>query len=323
MHRFVIALSLTFVIGGCSRTESTDPAHLDRVRAGTIVTIEQQDGVTVEGRLVEVRPEHVVIEADGVQKRIARKTITALRTPSRGTAPTRPDAETPAAAGGAGDRAVPTSGDAPHEGESSERAAPERDAADESDPAGPAVRTPAARSVTLPAGTILKLTLRTTVASDASRLEDPVRATLRQPLVVDGNELLPAGTLLTGHVTSAKRAARVKGRGQIAVRFTRIDLPGPGNVERIRTTPVARVAPGTKKRDAATIGGGAVGGAIIGGILGGGDGAAKGAAIGGAAGTGAVLATRGREARLAAGTAITVRLTGPLTVPAGPGASTR
>ncbi len=82
----------------------------------------------------------------------------------------------------------------------------------------------------------------------------------------------------------------------------------------IRTGTVARVAPGTKKRDAATIGGGAVGGAIIGGILGGGDGAAKGAAIGGAGGTGVVLATRGKEVRLAAGTPISVRLTAPLTV---------
>ena len=287
-----------------------------RIAAGTAVRIEQQDGVTVEGRLVEVRPEHIVIEADGVQKRIARTTIAALRTPSRIHATARAAEETGGSAG-AGDRAVPTSGDAPREGASSEPTAPEADVASEPEPTGPAVRTPSVRSATLPAGTVLKLTLRTSVASDESNLEDPVRATLRQPLVVDGDQVLPAGTVLTGHVTSAKRAARVKGRGQIALRFTRIDLPGPGNVERIRTTPVSLIAPATKKRDAATIGGGAVGGAIIGGILGGGDGAAKGAAIGGAAGTGAVLATRGREARLPAGTRLTVRLTEPLQVRVG------
>ena len=82
----------------------------------------------------------------------------------------------------------------------------------------------------------------------------------------------------------------------------------------IRTGTIAREAPGTKKEDAAKIGGGAVGGAIIGGIIGGGDGAAKGAAIGGAGGTGVVLATRGKEVRLAAGTPVSVKLTAPLVV---------
>jgi hypothetical protein len=53
---------------------------------------------------------------------------------------------------------------------------------------------------------------------------------------------------------------------------------------------------------------------VIGGILGGGDGAAKGAAIGGGAGTAAVLATRGQEVRLGAGTPVSVKLTAPLTV---------
>jgi hypothetical protein len=53
---------------------------------------------------------------------------------------------------------------------------------------------------------------------------------------------------------------------------------------------------------------------VIGGIIGGGGGATKGAANGGAAGTGAVLATRGEEVRLGAGTPVSVKLTAPLTV---------
>jgi hypothetical protein len=170
------------------------------------------------------------------------------------------------------------------------------------------------REVTLPVGTVLPLTLRTSVGSDTSDVEDPVRATLRAPVTVKGVQALPSGTVVTGHVTNAQRSARVKGRAQIAFRFTRLDLPGDGGVMNIRTGTIAREAPGTKKRDAATIGGGAVGGAIVGGIVGGGDGAAKGAAIGGAGGTGVVLATRGKEVRMAAGTAVSVKLTQPLTV---------
>jgi hypothetical protein len=173
---------------------------------------------------------------------------------------------------------------------------------------------PESREVTVPAGTVLPLTLRTTVGSDTSDPEDPVRATLRAPVKVGGIQALPAGTVVTGHVTHAERSGRVKGRAQIAFRFTRVDLPGEGGVSNIRTGTVARTAPATKKRDAATIGGGAVGGAIVGGIVGGGDGAAKGAAIGGAGGTGVVLATRGKEVRMAAGTPVSVKLTQPLTV---------
>ena len=75
-----------------------------------------------------------------------------------------------------------------------------------------------------------------------------------------------------------------------------------------------REAAATKKQDAAKIGGGAAGGAVIGAILGGGSGAAKGAAVGGAGGTGVVLATRGKEVSVPAGTNLIVRLQTPITV---------
>lgn len=168
--------------------------------------------------------------------------------------------------------------------------------------------------VTIPAGTILKVNLNTAVGSDTSRVEDPVRGTLRSPVTIKGLQALPAGTAVSGYVTDAARSAKVKGRARVAFRFTRLDPPGPDDSMTIRTGTISRLAPGTRKRDAATIGGGAVGGAIVGGILGGGGGAAKGAAIGGAGGTGVVLATRGKEVRMAAGTPLSVRLTQALTV---------
>jgi hypothetical protein len=178
-------------------------------------------------------------------------------------------------------------------------------------PAAPAIDY---RELTLPAGTILPAELSTAVASDSSNVEDPVKATLRAPVTIDGVRALPAGTALTGHVTAVERSARVKGRAHIAFRFTTLDPPGDAGRLSIRTDPVSHVAAATKKQDAAKIGGGAAGGAIIGGILGGGDGAAKGAAIGGAAGTGVVLSTRGKEVRLGPGANVRVRLAAPLTV---------
>lgn len=189
---------------------------------------------------------------------------------------------------------------------------------EDSKPANPLAavldRGPAYREVTIPAGTLLPLDLQTAVGSDTSHVEDPVRATLRRSVTVNGIQVLPAGTAVRGHVTDVARSAKVKGRARIAFRFTRLDPPGDAGQVTIKTSVVSRVAPGTKKRDAAKIGGGAAGGAIIGGIVGGGDGAAKGAAIGGAAGTGVVLATRGKEVRLGPGADLAVRLQAPVTV---------
>jgi hypothetical protein len=192
-------------------------------------------------------------------------------------------------------------------------------------PAGDAAKTDAAaaeekkappepvyKEVTLPAGTALRLDLKSAVASDTSKVEDTVRATLRQAVVIDGQTVLPAGTELVGTVTDVARSGRVKGLARVAYRFN--SLRHDSERYDITTATIAHEAQPTKKKDAVKIGIGAGAGAAIGAILGGGGGAAKGAAIGGAGGTGAVLATRGDEVRRGPGADVTTRLTAPLTV---------
>lgn len=168
------------------------------------------------------------------------------------------------------------------------------------------------REITLPAGTVLPLTLESTVASNTSRVEDRVRARLRRAIVVQGRTVLPAGTAVSGIVTEARQAGRVKGRGRVGVRFT--NLSAYDDHYRVRTSSVVREAPGTKKKDAAKIGIPAGAGALIGGLVKGKKGAAVGAAAGGAGGTAVVLSTRGKEARLGSGASVGVRLLQPLTV---------
>jgi hypothetical protein len=196
-------------------------------------------------------------------------------------------------------------------------AAPERSAApaEPSRPAAsaaPAARAPQFREVTVPAGTALPLELMTAVSSETAKVETPVRARLRQAVVIDGYTALPAGTVLSGHVTEVERAGRVRGRSRLAFRFTEAEIAGAN--EDVRTNPITYEGEASKGEDATKIGGGAVGGAIVGGILGGADGAAKGAAIGGAAGTGVVLATRGREVELTSGASIAATLAEPFTI---------
>ena len=169
------------------------------------------------------------------------------------------------------------------------------------------------REVTLPAGTVLPVDLQTSVGSDISRVEQPVEGRLRSAVSSNGVEVLPAGTAVSGHVTAAQRPGKVKGRGMIAFRFTRIDTPGEGT-SRMSSAPISRMAEATKEKDALKIVAPAAAGAVIGRVAGGKDGAKKGAVIGGAAGTGYVLSTRGKEVRVGKGANLAVKLTAPLTV---------
>ena len=179
-------------------------------------------------------------------------------------------------------------------------------------PAAPAVHY---TEVTIPSGTTLRLSLASSVGSDTSNVEQPVRATLRSPVRIDGQVALPAGSEVTGLVSDAQGSGRVKGRARIAMRFNAVRANGESYD--MKTSGYAQEAAATKKQDAEKIAIGAGAGAALGAILGGGSGAAKGAAIGGAGGTGVVLATKGNEVRLGPGAAITTRLTAPLTVRVG------
>jgi hypothetical protein len=178
--------------------------------------------------------------------------------------------------------------------------------------AAPAPSRPRFREVTAPANTSMSLEMMTALSSETAQVEDPVRARLRQPVIADGDTVLPAGAVLSGNVVDVARAGRVQGRSRLVFRFTEVELNGAR--EEIRTNPVTLEGEATKGEDATKIGAGAVGGAIVGGILGGGSGAAKGAAIGGAAGTGVVLATRGRDVTIAAGAEVAATLATPFFV---------
>jgi len=171
---------------------------------------------------------------------------------------------------------------------------------------------PEYQDVTIPAGTSLSIVLDTEVASATSKVEDAVRGHLGKAVTIKGMAALPRGTRLSGVVTDAKSSGKVKGLGSVAFRFT--DVRVGDEVQRIHTSAVTRQAKSTKGKDAKKIGIGAGAGALIGGIAGGGKGAAIGAGVGGGAGTGVVLATKGEEVTVPAGTTVTASLSEPLTV---------
>jgi hypothetical protein len=168
------------------------------------------------------------------------------------------------------------------------------------------------RDVTAAVGTALSLSLITPLSTETAKVETPVTARLRQPIVVDGFTVVPAGATLHGDVIEVERAGRVRGRSRLVIRFAEVMVNGQRDP--FRTNALTFEGEATKGEDATKVGGGAGIGAVIGGIVGGASGAAKGAAIGGAAGAGTVLATRGRDVELAEGAELNTSLASPYSV---------
>ncbi len=164
--------------------------------------------------------------------------------------------------------------------------------------------TPRPRVVVVPADTPLKIELETAVSSGSNRTGDLVLARLSEPVRVDGEVALPAGSEVRGRVTAVVKSGRVKGRARLAVAFDTIEVRDKRHA--FEATSIDVTAGSTRKRDAALIGGGAVAGAVIDGK--------KGAGIGALLGGGAVLATKGKEVTIQAGTPVTLTLNSDLRI---------
>jgi hypothetical protein len=171
---------------------------------------------------------------------------------------------------------------------------------------------PQFKEVTIPSGTTMAVKLANSVGSDSSKVEDAVRGTLAKALVVGGKTVVPAGSEVDGIVLEASQSGHVKGRASLAISFDRLRVGSESHT--IRTARIVREAEPTKGDDAEKVGIGAGAGALVGAIAGGKKGALIGTAVGAGAGTGVVLATRGDEVRLAAGTTVTTTLQQPVTI---------
>ncbi len=179
-------------------------------------------------------------------------------------------------------------------------------------------------TITVPTGTRLPLVLVNTVTTRSARPGDPIYFETLYPVTIENRIVIPAGSFVRGQVTQSKRPGRVKGRGELMVRFDELILPngytislsanvtqaGTGGGEKV--DPEGKVKGDSEKgRDAGTIATTTLGGASIGSIAGAAAGSVgKGAAIGSGAGAAVgllgVLLTRGPEVQLPRGTTLDV-----------------
>ena len=155
---------------------------------------------------------------------------------------------------------------------------------------------------TIPAGSELDVRLSSALTSDTAKVEDAVEATTVVDLYRGEDLIVPAGSRLTGYVSSVERASRTDRQGKLTIQFTRLIVNGRTNDARAHVTE-ALESDGLKG-ELPRIGAGAGVGAIIGGILGGTKGAIAGILIGGG---GVVAATEGKDVHLPEGTVLRVR----------------
>jgi hypothetical protein len=185
---------------------------------------------------------------------------------------------------------------------------------------------------TIETGTRIPLALISSVSSKSSAPGDRIYLETAFPIVNGNHIVIPTGSYVTGTVTEVKRPGKVKGRGQLYVRFDSITLPNGitrefrsrlGSVdsrsgEKLDPKEGQVIADSNKGGDARTVAAGGLGGASIGAIAGSAAGhGVMGAGIGGAAGVAvgmaAVLLTRGPDAELTKGSTIEMVLDRPLT----------
>jgi hypothetical protein len=163
------------------------------------------------------------------------------------------------------------------------------------------------------AESVIGLRVENTVNSEVARVEDPVEARVTRDVRVGSAIAIPTGSRVLGSVISVERGGKMKTAARIGVRFHTLVLPDSTRLP-LLTEAVYREGKSPGQESAAKVGAAAVGGAILGAIIGGGKGAAIGGAVGAAGGTGAVMAGDRNPAVLSAGTALTIRLSQPVTV---------
>lgn len=125
---------------------------------------------------------------------------------------------------------------------------------------------------------------------------------------------IPNGSPITGTVKQAKKAGRFKGAAVLALTLDSVTVKG--HQYNIETEPFDQTSTGKGKRTAGMVVGGTGAGAAIGGLAGGGKGAAIGALVGAGAGT-VGAATGNRDINLPAESALSFKLTQPLTLKPG------
>ena len=185
-----------------------------------------------------------------------------------------------------------------------------------------------AATLAVPSGTIFNCRLSQTLSTASNTQGQLFAATLIEPLIANGSQIVPAGATIRGRIASLSRPGRIKGVGKMLLVPETLALPNgqtfPINAVLLHAygAPGARIANPEgvlrgrdgKLRDLKEVGVGIGGGSLLGTMIGGFHGAFVGGMIGGAAGLVDSFRRRGPDLTLPRGTQLKFELSRQLVV---------
>jgi hypothetical protein len=164
--------------------------------------------------------------------------------------------------------------------------------------------------ITVPIDTPVKVRMIESVNSDTSRLGQTFRASLDEPIYVNGVTAIPRGADVLTKLVEDQQSGKIEGRTVLTLALSTITVNGR-QVD-VTSSDVKTESGSRGARSAGVIGGATALGAIIGAVAGGGKGAAIGAGSGAAVGTGAEVLTSGQKVKIPSETRLTFRLQSPV-----------
>lgn len=208
-------------------------------------------------------------------------------------------------------------------------------AASQNSPVSPSLRqrsdAPPANTVQIAPGTHILLNIRNTISTKKANVGDRMYLQTAFPVLSGNRIVIPEGSWVTGTITQVKRPGRIKGQGELQVRFDSIILPNgvtrnlhsdlgaidAGSDEKLNREQSKVIGPGNKKGDTETVAATATTGTILGSGIGAAAGSvARGAGIGAGAGAATgllgVLLSRGPDAMLTRGSTVEMVVDRPL-----------
>ena len=183
-------------------------------------------------------------------------------------------------------------------------------------------------TMSLPAGTALKVKLENTLTTFSNKEGDPFSGRVTEAVMLDGKTVIPIGASVKGRVTKINEPRRIAGQPTIGIFPETVVLPNGERYMLNATLVDTSLRDGTDVntegqfkgaghdgKDLTEIGMGTGGGMLVGGLIGGG----KGLLIGGAIGATATVSHwlgKHRSATLSSGTELVMELSRPMAMTA-------
>lgn len=161
----------------------------------------------------------------------------------------------------------------------------------------------------LPTGTPITVRMIDGVDSEQTRLGQTFRASVDEPVLIDGQTVIPRGADCVVKLVEDKESGKFAGRTVLTLGLQQVQVNG--RMIDVTTGDVSQASGSRGARTAKVVGGTTAVGAIIGAIAGGGSGAAIGAASGAAVGGAAQVMTKGQHVKIPSETRLTFTLQQP------------